>query len=130
MSRSVPEWVGKTDDTPPSKACKARIMARQDGICGCGCGVKLGVCGERIEFDHIQALILEGENRESNLQALRPCCHKPKTKRDVAQKAKEAHRRANNYGLKNPKPRGALIPGSKGSGWRRPLNGPAYKVKE
>ena len=102
MSRSVPTWHGKTDNTPPPPRVKARIVTHQDGRCACGCGMKLGVAGERIDFDHITALILGGKNSEDNLQALRQPCHALKTKADVAQKAKESRVRQKHLGLSKP----------------------------
>lgn len=103
MSRPVKEWIGKTDTTPAPARVKARIIMVQDGICACGCGVKLGAAGEAIEFDHETALILGGENREGNLRALRRPCHAAKTKQDVAQKSVEARKRNKDLGLHKPK---------------------------
>ena len=128
MSRSVPLWVGRTDDTAPPPSAKARIIKRQDGICGCGCGVKLGLAGELIEFDHEQALILGGANDENNLRALRKPCHRAKTKRDVTQKSTEARKRAKHLGLK-PKSK-AQLPGSKGSKWKRRVDGTVVRRDE
>lgn len=127
MTRPVPEWVAKAPGAPIPPRVKARIVLAQDGICACGCGVRLGLAGERIEFDHTIALILGGENRESNLRALRAPCHKAKTRADVAQKSTEARKRNKALGLTARK---SLIPGSKGTGWRKPINGPAYRVNE
>lgn len=101
--RSVPEWVGKTAETPVPPRVKARIVLAQGGVCACGCGVKLAQAGESIDFDHIQALTLGGENRESNLRALRKPCHKAKTREDVAQKSVEARKRAKHLGLTKAK---------------------------
>jgi len=120
MTRSVPEWIGKNDDSTIPPRVKARIVARQDGICACGCGIKLGMAGERIEFDHIVALILGGENREGNIGAVRSPCHKVKTAQDVRQKAKEARVRAKHLGIAR---KGAAIPGSRASGWKRKMDG-------
>lgn len=103
MTRTVPEWIGRTDDTMPPASVKARIIMNQDGICACGCGVKLGQAGEGIDFDHTQALILGGQNRETNLRALRRPCHKAKTREDVAQKSTEARKRAKHLGIARPK---------------------------
>ena len=121
MPRSVTEWIGKTDETPPPPRVKARIVLAQNGVCACGCGVKVGAAGERIEFDHAKALINGGENRESNLQALRPACHAMKTRQDVAEKAKVASVRAHHLGLKSPTRH--PLPGSKGSKWKRKVDG-------
>jgi 5-methylcytosine-specific restriction endonuclease McrA len=127
MTRATPEWHGKTDETAPPPRVKARIVMAQDGICACGCGVKLGAAGEPIEFDHEVALINGGENRESNLRALRRPCHAVKTKADVAEKAKVARVRAQHLGFKAPKRK---IPGSKGTGLRKRMDGTVVRVKE
>ncbi|MCD1619172.1 HNH endonuclease [Salipiger manganoxidans] len=121
MTRSVPLWVGRTDDTPAPARVRARIIARQDGICACGCGVKLGMAGEGIDIDHTLALVLGGVNDEANLRALRRPCHGSKTKSDVAQKSIEARKRNKHLGIKaktkNP------LPGSKDSKWKRLVGG-------
>lgn len=119
-ARSVPEWIGKRAETIAPPRVKARIILAQGGICACGCGVKLGAAGEAIEFDHETALILGGENRESNLRALRKPCHRVKTTEDVVRKATEARKRNKHLGLHKPK---GTIPGSKGSRWKRKLDG-------
>lgn len=46
-------------------------------------------------------LVDGGENRERNMQALCPFCHKPKTASDVAEKAKVVRIRAKHLGLKD-----------------------------
>lgn len=120
-ARSVPEWIGARPDTEAPPRVKARIILAQDGICACGCGVKLGLAGEAIEFDHAQALILGGENREANLRALRRPCHRAKTRADVAQKSTEARKRGKALGLK-PLPI-RPIPGGRKSQWKIKING-------
>ena len=127
MTRSLPTWTGKTDDTPPPPRVKARIILRQGGICACGCAQKLGASGERIEFDHEVALVLGGANDEDNLRALRKPCHRAKTTQDVAQKATEARKRAKHLGIKeasNP------LPGSRGSKWKRKVSGEVVRRDE
>ena len=120
MTRPVPEWIGKTDTTAPPPRVKLRIIDRQGGLCA-ACDRKLGMAGETVEFDHIVALILGGENRETNLQALCGMCHGAKTRQDVAQKAQDAKRKASRYGVKAA-PRNP-IPGSKASRWKRKMDG-------
>lgn len=121
IGRAVPEWVGPRPDTPAPPRVKARIVLAQDGLCACGCGVKLGLAGEAIEFDHAQALILGGENRETNLRALRRPCHRTKSRADVAQKSTEARKRNKDLGLK-PQPIRPL-PGGKKSQWKQTIAG-------
>lgn len=119
--RGTAEWIGKTPETATPQRVKARIVDRQGGVCGCGCGVKLAMCGEPIEFDHTQALINGGENRESNIRALRPQCHKPKTRADVAEKSKVAKKRAAFLGIK-PDSKSPL-PGGRKDKWKRKVGG-------
>ena len=127
MTRPVPEWIGKTDTTQPPPRVKARIVLAQDGLCACGCGVKLGAAGEVVEFDHEIALVNGGENRETNLRALRRPCHGEKTKTDVAEKAKVARVLAKHLGIA-PKKRKIL--GSKGTGLRKRMDGTVVRFKE
>ena len=120
MTRPVAEWVGPRDETPVPPRVKARIVLAQQGICACGCGVKLGLAGEAIEFDHTVALINGGENRESNIRALRRPCHGVKTRADVAEKATVARKRAKHLGIERKR---ATLPGSKGTRWKRKIDG-------
>lgn len=121
MARELPEWIGRTDETPPPQRVKDRIIMAQDGICACGCGVKLGMAGEGIEFDHAQALILGGANAESNLRALRRPCHAVKTKADVRQKSVEARKRGKALGIKTKPAR--PFPGSRDHHLKRKIGG-------
>lgn len=102
MSRSVTEWIGKTDDAAIPPRVKLRVLDRQGGKCA-HCNRKLGVAGEGIEYDHIKALVNGGEHREANLQALDPMCHRAKTNEDVAEKATVARVRKKHLGLDKPK---------------------------
>lgn len=120
MTRPVTEWVGKADTTAAPPRVKLRIIDRQSGKCA-ACSRKLGLAGERVEFDHITALILGGENRESNLRAVCQPCHRVKTGQDVAQKAQDARRKATRYGVKAPTR--SPLPGSKASPWKRKMDG-------
>lgn len=126
MTRSIPEWIGKTDDTPVPARVKDRLFIAADGKCE-NCARKLGGSLDSPEFDHRIALVNGGENRESNLQVLCPWCHAGKTSEDVRKKSITARKRQKHNGIMRKK---ALIPGSKGSGIRRPINGRAYFVEE
>lgn len=119
MARSVDEWIGKTDDTPAPPRVKLRILDTFNHRCA-SCGVELG--GARLpEFDHTVALVLGGENRESNLRCLCIPCHGKKTAQDVAQKATDYRIMKKHLGIGTG--RKALIPGSKGTRWRKKING-------
>lgn len=88
MSRSLPEWIGKTDDAAIPPRVKDRI-AQRSGDCCVKCTRKIGGA-LRTEFDHATPLILGGEHRESNLQLLCHECHRAKSAIDVKIKAKVA----------------------------------------
>ena len=119
MSRSVPEWVGRTDDTPVPKRVRLRVFDRHGGVCHIT-GRKIQT-GEAWECDHVVALANGGENRESNLAPALVDAHKAKTAEDVKKKAKDARVRAKHIGAR-PKPR-RTMPGAKGSGWKAKIGG-------
>jgi 5-methylcytosine-specific restriction protein A len=112
--RSVPEWVGRTDDSPVPNRVRLRVWERCGGRCG-ACRREL-VAGDRWDCDHIVALALGGDHREGNLQALCSWCHKRKTRDDVAIKAYRYRHRLAKAGIKRRKYR--PMPGSKGSPWK------------
>lgn len=118
-AREVPEWIGKTPDTPAPPRVRLRVFEAFGGRCAI-CGCKIGAT-VKWALDHIIALINGGENRESNLQPICDACHKAKTRADVAEKAKVARIREKHIGIKPRKSR--PMPGSKASGWRRKMNG-------
>lgn len=120
MTRTVPEWIGRTDETAAPPRVRARVVERQGGVCGCGCGVKLGAAGEGVEFDHETALIAGGENRESNLRALRQPCHAAKTVRDVAEKAATARKRKKHLGLDKKR---SQFSAARGGRWKKKIDG-------
>ena len=114
MARSVPEWIGKTDDAMPSKAVRLRIFDAHGGRCHVT-GRKIGA-GDKWALDHITALCNGGENRESNLAPILEEAHKAKTAEDVAIKAKTNRIRAKHLGLHKPK---TPLPGGRGSKWKK-----------
>jgi 5-methylcytosine-specific restriction protein A len=116
--RSLPEWVGKTDDEPVPRRVRARVFLRFDGICQ-ECSVKIRA--KRWICDHRTALINGGENRERNLGPIHEACDKTKTASDVAVKSKVARVRNKHLGLvtRNSRP----MPGTRASGIRKRMNG-------
>lgn len=99
MSRSIPEWIGKTDDHRAPKKVRDRIFERDNRCHLCSQPIQVG---QRWDLDHVQALINGGENRESNLRPAHVKCHKEKTARDVAEKAKVAKIRMRHNGSARP----------------------------
>ena len=109
--RSTAEWIGKTGDSTPPPRVRLRIFYRTGGNCG--------ICTRQLvsgkwDCDHITPLILGGENRENNMQAV--CvspCHSDKTRGEVRQKSVEYRRRASDAGIKKRK---RTIPGRRFDG--------------
>lgn len=97
MSRAVPEWIGATPDTPVPLRVKLRVFERYEGRCYLS-GVKI-LAGDKWQTEHRRAIILGGENRESNLAPALVEPHKIKTADDVARKAKADRVRAKHLGI-------------------------------
>ena len=117
MSRSTPEWKGKTDDTVLPARAKIRIFDAFKGCCA--------ICGNRImgslrpAYDHRIALINGGRNVESNFQLLCVPCHKDETGADVKIKAKTARIRKRHLGIRKP----SKFPGSRDSKFKKKIDG-------
>jgi len=101
--RSVPEWIGKTPDTKVPTRVKLRILDREKSVCH-ECDQPIHST-DKPEFDHRPALINGGENQESKIFPVHVKCHKQRTAKDVAEKAKVADVRAKNTGITRAKGR-------------------------
>jgi hypothetical protein len=97
MSRAVPEWIGKTDNSAIPPHVRLRVFQRADGKCQ-ECGTE--IIGKRWICDHRKALINGGANRESNLGPIHEGCDKTKTAADVAEKSRVYKKAAKNIGIK------------------------------
>lgn len=99
---------------------RLEIVLAQDGRCTM-CGNKL-VAGH-YEFDHIQALEHDGDNAADNWRAICTSpCHKQKTKADH-----QAKHKRDRIAVGGRQRKGAPMPGSKASGWKKPMFGPAER---
>ena len=87
--RSIPEWIGKTDDSKIPGRVQTRLFDAANGRCQ-QCGVHL-IPGH-FAFDHITALANGGTHAEANLQVLCDICHGVKTKKDVMIKSARARK--------------------------------------
>ena len=115
--RSVEPWEGKNDDTQIPPRVRLRVFEMARGCCA-KCSRRIG--GRIVPcYDHIVAIANGGANSESNLQLLCTDCHREKTGSDVHTKSVIYNRKIKRLGLKKRK----LIPGSKGSGFRKKMNG-------
>jgi 5-methylcytosine-specific restriction enzyme A len=99
--RTVEEWIGKTDDDRPPPRVRVRIFEKHHGRCGIS--NRIIRAGDKWQVDHIVALILGGSNRESNMCPVLVQPHKEKTRRDVAQKAKNYRVRKRHLGIQKPR---------------------------
>lgn len=119
MSRSVPEWIGKTSDTPIPPRVRLRIFEAHGGVCHLS-GRRIQA-GEPWDCDHIVALVNGGEHRESNLAPALRDKHREKTAFDVAEKSIVRRKRMKSLGIAPKK--GRPMPGSKASSLKRKMNG-------
>lgn len=107
------EFTGKT---------KAAAWERCGGRCECGCDQEI-VPGSKVEFDHVVANGFRPDNSLNNCQVVLYDCHKAKTKRDVTAIAKAKRVAKKHNGTFRQTKR--IVPGSKASRWKKPLNKPA-----
>lgn len=101
MPRSLPEWIGKTNDTPVPPRVRVRVFDRHDGVCHI-CKGTINA-GEKWHIDHIIALIAGGENRESNFAPAHERCNLSKANGEKKEKAKVARTRGKHIGAIRPK---------------------------
>lgn len=115
--RSIPEWRGRTDDTPIPDRVKDRVFEKFEGYCPkCSRELRPG----QWQCDHVIPLILGGQHAESNLQPLCTSpCHSAKTALDVKLKAKVARVRKRHLGLRKP----SKFACSRGSKFKKKISG-------
>lgn len=120
--KNLQEWIGKNDDQKVPDYVKARVFRRYGGVCYLS-GRKIRV-GESWELEHIIALANGGEHREGNFAPALVDSHRIKTKADrkITSKINRVEKR--HLGLKKS---GRKIPGSKGSGFRKKMDGTVVK---
>lgn len=97
MSRSLPEWRGKTDDTKVPAHVRVRCFDRAKGVCHIS-GRKI-MAGEKWELDHIKPLILGGEHAEFNLAPALVAPHREKSAGEVTVKSKIERVRQKHLGI-------------------------------
>jgi 5-methylcytosine-specific restriction endonuclease McrA len=118
MARSVPEWIGKTDDDPVPPRVRLRVFLKAGGVC-CECGIK--IVGRRWVCDHRKAIVNGGENRERNLGPIHEACDKTKTAADVAEKKINNRVQMKHLGIRKRKSR--PMPGSRDSAFKHKIGG-------
>lgn len=111
MTRSVEEWIGKTDDQAVPPRVKLRVFEKFEGRCYLS-GRKI-MPGEKWELEHVEALCNGGQHRESNFAPALVDPHKVKTRADRAEKKLIDRKRKKHLGLSRPK---RTIPGRRFNG--------------
>lgn len=106
----------------PAKALAARLS--EFGGCCADCAWPVGGAAG-LEWDHITPLKMGGEDALENLQPLCRPCHRAKTRLDAGHiaKAKRMRQRMAGIGKTVRRP----VPGSRLSGWKKPIYGPAIR---
>jgi 5-methylcytosine-specific restriction endonuclease McrA len=102
MTRSVPEWIAKSDDAKIPDRVKVRILERENFTCHLT-GVRIDPLRDEYDFDHKVPLILGGEHRERNLFPAFRDAHRKKTAIEVGIKSKIAKVRKKHLGITKPK---------------------------
>jgi 5-methylcytosine-specific restriction endonuclease McrA len=101
VGREPEEWIGATPDTPVPDRVKLRVFRRWNGRCYLS-GRKIAG-GDPWDVEHVKALGLGGENRESNLRPALKEPHKDKTAADRDLMAKADRIARKHHGLDKPK---------------------------
>lgn len=102
---------------------KVAAFDRAKGRCEV-CTAKLFV--GKYQYDHIIPTAVGGPPTLDNCRVACTACHGEKTaKVDVPAIAKSERIKRKHAGAKTPK--GQAMPGSKRSGWKKPMNGPAER---
>ena len=98
---------------------RARIFADNEGFCHL-CGTKIDGVREAWEVEHVIPLEISGDDSDGNLAPAHVSCHKVKTKADARDIAKCKRVKRKHEGAHRPK---ATLPGSRGSKWKRTVDG-------
>lgn len=117
--RSVPEWIGATDDAAIPPRVRLRVFNRYGGICQLS-GRKI-MPGNEWDADHIKALWKGGEHRESNLWPVLRSEHRRKSAAEQSEQAKADRIAKKHLGIKARQSR--PLPGTKASGIKKAMSG-------
>lgn len=99
--RTVPEWIGKTDDAKVPASVRVRVFEKYEGRCYLS-GALIRA-GDAWDLEHILALCNGGEHRESNFAPALVAPHKDKTRADRRLKAKNDRVCKKHLGIKKPR---------------------------
>lgn len=116
--RKVPEWIGKTPDTPTPPRVRLRVFEAHGGKCYLS-GRKI-TPADNWELEHMLALALGGENRETNLAPALKDAHRKKTTEDRKIQAKNERVRRKHIGSDRKK---SKFPTSRGGKFKQKIGG-------
>jgi len=103
---------------------RAQLFLSADGKC-CLCGGRIDGARERWIVEHLVPLADGGTNDIDNLAPAHEACAKPKTAREATGRARLKRAGMRHLGVKPRKSR--PMPGSRASGWKKPMHGPAHR---
>ena len=113
-------------------AVKVAAFERSGGVCECGCGVRFADHPkDRPVYDHIVPDALGGEPTLDNCACIRRSCHDARTHgRDgaIAKVAKAKRGERERIGAKAPAR--SRIAGSKGTRWKRKVDGTTVRRED
>lgn len=100
MSRAVPEWVGKTDDSAIPEKVGLRVFETHDRKCWlCGNVIRPG---DGMDIHHVTPLADGGRHAESNLVPVHRKCHRLQTAMEALVRTKHRNTVKSHYGIKKP----------------------------
>jgi 5-methylcytosine-specific restriction protein A len=118
----VTEDVGTTKRKPMTPRMRLKVWEAHKGICAL-CGTQINGVRERWIVEHLRALELGGTDTEDNMAPAHEACAIAKTvgkNGDHARAAKAKRVKSKHLGIKKSK---NPLPGSKGSKWKRKMDG-------
>lgn len=113
----------------PRRTLSPRERAEKFAACGGRCALcerKLGP-SDRWDIDHELALSGGGTNEAANLRVVCAWCHDKKSRADTTTAAKGKRRAIKHTVPREHRRPSRPMPGSRASGWKKPVNGPAER---
>jgi len=95
--RTVPDWVGRSDDEKIPPRVRLRIFERFGGVCQLS-GRKI-MPGDEWDLDHIKALWRGGRHSEDNLHPVLREKHREKSAAEQSEQAKADRIRKKHLGI-------------------------------
>jgi hypothetical protein len=124
MSQPQVEYIAPTKRRSMSKQRRTRIFLSRNGVC-CLCGFQIRAHAEDWFIEHPEAINLGGSDDDADLHPAHVRC---KPAKDAADAALIAERNSviDKHCADAPR-KSRPMPGSKASGWKKPMNGPAVR---